>query len=163
HVTSKMPMKILLVHNHYQVAGGEDTVVCAEKSMLESHGHSVAMLEVSNVEIGGAIGKAAVAARSVYSLAGKRLARQELDRFRPGQIRGVRTAGGQSRGQAELRSPSATAGVRAGRICAVRGKAVARERYRDAAGGVGKIERENSAEDCGRWAGARPGYRGDSV
>ena len=30
---------ILIVHNYYQVPGGEDTVVANEKKMLEKHGH----------------------------------------------------------------------------------------------------------------------------
>ena len=33
--------KILIVHNYYQVPGGEDTVVANEKKMLEDHGHEV--------------------------------------------------------------------------------------------------------------------------
>ncbi len=34
-------MKILLVHNYYQVRGGEDAVFENEKAMLEGQGHSV--------------------------------------------------------------------------------------------------------------------------
>ena len=30
---------ILIVHNYYQIPGGEDTVVANEKKMLEEHGH----------------------------------------------------------------------------------------------------------------------------
>ena len=32
---------ILIVHNYYQIPGGEDTVVANEKKMLEEHGHKV--------------------------------------------------------------------------------------------------------------------------
>lgn len=32
---------ILLVHNHYQIAGGEDVVVANEQRLLEAHGHRV--------------------------------------------------------------------------------------------------------------------------
>ena len=32
---------ILIVHNYYQIPGGEDTVVANEKTMLEKHGHKV--------------------------------------------------------------------------------------------------------------------------
>jgi glycosyltransferase involved in cell wall biosynthesis len=34
-------MRILLVHNHYQQAGGEDQVFAAEGALLEAHGHRV--------------------------------------------------------------------------------------------------------------------------
>lgn len=42
---------ILIVHNHYQLAGGEDTVVSNEKRMLEEHGHKVVLYTRSNNEI----------------------------------------------------------------------------------------------------------------
>ncbi len=42
---------ILIVHNHYQLAGGEDTVVSNEKRMLEEHGHKVVLYTRSNSEI----------------------------------------------------------------------------------------------------------------
>ena len=32
---------ILIVHNYYQIPGGEDTVVANEKKMLEKHGHNL--------------------------------------------------------------------------------------------------------------------------
>lgn len=35
------PYTILLVHNHYQIPGGEDAVVANEKRLLEEHGHRV--------------------------------------------------------------------------------------------------------------------------
>ena len=42
---------ILIVHNYYQLAGGEDTVVSNEKKMLEEHGHKVVLYTRSNSEI----------------------------------------------------------------------------------------------------------------
>jgi hypothetical protein len=42
-------MRILLLHNRYQQPGGEDAVVQAEKDLLESHGHSVALYQVNNL------------------------------------------------------------------------------------------------------------------
>lgn len=42
---------ILIVHNHYQLTGGEDTVVSNEKRMLEEHGHKVVLYTRSNSEI----------------------------------------------------------------------------------------------------------------
>lgn len=43
--------KILIVHNYYQIPGGEDTVVANEKKMLEDHGHKVILYSRNNSEI----------------------------------------------------------------------------------------------------------------
>lgn len=40
--------RILIVHNSYRFAGGEDRVVQNEKKLLESHGHSVSLYEKNN-------------------------------------------------------------------------------------------------------------------
>lgn len=45
-------MKILLVHCHYRLAGGEDAVFAAERDMLRAHGHEVTVYERSN-EVSG--------------------------------------------------------------------------------------------------------------
>src|ERR1051325_4455223 len=45
------PMKILLVHNTYQQAGGEDIVVEQERRLLEQNGHKVSIYQRSNHEI----------------------------------------------------------------------------------------------------------------
>jgi glycosyltransferase involved in cell wall biosynthesis len=82
-ISADIPMKILLVHNHYQIAGGEDTVVQAERSMLETHGHEVALLESDNADISGGVGRLQTAMGAVYSRRGKRRAASELARFRP--------------------------------------------------------------------------------
>ena len=42
---------ILIVHNFYQIPGGEDTVVANEKKMLENHGHRVILYSRSNTEL----------------------------------------------------------------------------------------------------------------
>lgn len=44
-------MKILIIHNSYIYHGGEDTVVEAEKRMLETYGHTVIMYSRNNQEI----------------------------------------------------------------------------------------------------------------
>lgn len=44
-------MNVLIVHNYYQIPGGEDTVVVNEKKMLEKHGHKVVLYSRSNVEL----------------------------------------------------------------------------------------------------------------
>lgn len=44
-------MNILIVHNYYQLPGGEDAVVAAEKELLESHGHRVLLYTRNNSEL----------------------------------------------------------------------------------------------------------------
>lgn len=44
-------LRILMVHNYYQIPGGEDTVVANEKKMLEDHGHIVILYSRHNSEI----------------------------------------------------------------------------------------------------------------
>ncbi len=46
------PLTILVVHNHYQQRGGEDSVFETECTMLESAGHTVICYEKHNDEIG---------------------------------------------------------------------------------------------------------------
>lgn len=43
--------KILLVHNFYQIPGGEDTVVANEMKMLQKHGHEVVLYTRNNSEL----------------------------------------------------------------------------------------------------------------
>lgn len=42
--------KVLIVHNYYQIPGGEDTVVRNEKELLEQHGHKVILYTRNNSE-----------------------------------------------------------------------------------------------------------------
>jgi glycosyltransferase involved in cell wall biosynthesis len=42
---------ILIVHNYYQIPGGEDTVVANEKKMLEKNGHKVFLYNRNNGEL----------------------------------------------------------------------------------------------------------------
>lgn len=42
---------ILIVHNYYQIPGGEDTVVANEKKMLEEHGYKVILYSRNNAEL----------------------------------------------------------------------------------------------------------------
>ena len=48
---SGVKKKILLVHNYYQIPGGEDTVVANEKRLLEEHGHKVVLYTRHNSEL----------------------------------------------------------------------------------------------------------------
>jgi glycosyltransferase involved in cell wall biosynthesis len=62
-------MRILLVHGAYQQFGGEDSVVRAEKELLERHGDEVFLYSRHNDEIKqfGAIDKAAFFPETIYS------------------------------------------------------------------------------------------------
>lgn len=61
---------ILIVHNYYQIPGGEDSVVINEKKMLESNGHKVFMYTRHNNEIKkfNMLGKLKLAFDTIYSL-----------------------------------------------------------------------------------------------
>lgn len=62
--------RILLVHNHYKIPGGEDTVVENERQLLESHGHSVFLYTRSNREIDSfsAVQKLLLPLTAIFSL-----------------------------------------------------------------------------------------------
>ncbi|HEY1802700.1 MAG TPA: glycosyltransferase [Terriglobales bacterium] len=60
-------MKILLLHNYYQLPGGEDLVVQQEKALLEARGHTVILLALSNDSITSARIKIKVAFKTIYS------------------------------------------------------------------------------------------------
>ena len=76
-------MKILLLHNRYQLVGGEDSVVQAEKALLETNGHKVTLLEISNDDIASVWQKANAAVSAIYSLPSKRLVSAEIAHFHP--------------------------------------------------------------------------------
>lgn len=61
---------ILLVHNYYQLPGGEDVVFRNEKKLLETHGHRVVVYTRSNNELNGysKVRKLIAAAASVFNL-----------------------------------------------------------------------------------------------
>lgn len=48
---SENKKRVMIVHNYYQIPGGEDTVVANEKKMLEEHGHEVVLYTRSNTEL----------------------------------------------------------------------------------------------------------------
>lgn len=48
---SREKKNILIVHNYYQIPGGEDTVIANEKKMLEKHGHKVILYSRNNTEL----------------------------------------------------------------------------------------------------------------
>lgn len=61
---------ILIVHNRYRQAGGEDGVVAAETALLTEHGHRVEQLIVDNNDIadgGGISGRLRLARETIWS------------------------------------------------------------------------------------------------
>jgi glycosyltransferase involved in cell wall biosynthesis len=76
-------MRILVIHNHYQHAGGEDAVVNAEKDLLIQNGHEVNLLICKNDDIAGLWKKARTAINVTYSSAWRKRVRREITRFRP--------------------------------------------------------------------------------
>ena len=65
-------MKILLVHCHYRLPGGEDAVFAAERAMLERHGHEVLVYERSNEEAAHGLPKALLPLHAVWNRAAAR-------------------------------------------------------------------------------------------
>lgn len=49
--TTDKKKNILIVHNYYQIPGGEDTVVANEMQMLKKHGHKVILYSRNNMEL----------------------------------------------------------------------------------------------------------------
>lgn len=62
-------MKILLVHCHYRLPGGEDAVFAAERELLERHGHTVLVYERSNEEAAHGAAKALLPLHAVWNVA----------------------------------------------------------------------------------------------
>jgi glycosyltransferase involved in cell wall biosynthesis len=62
----KSPMKILVVHNFYQQAGGEDVVFRNETDLLRARGHDVIEFTAHNDAV-SAMGKTKLAANTIWS------------------------------------------------------------------------------------------------
>jgi glycosyltransferase involved in cell wall biosynthesis len=76
------PLTVVVVHNHYQLPGGEDEVFRAETELLESRGHRVVRFTVDNHSIKG-MGPVALATTAVWSRAMYRDLRALFRRERP--------------------------------------------------------------------------------
>ena len=59
-------MKIVIAHNFYQQAGGEDQVFADETALLESRGHTVARYTVHNDEVNN-LGRITLAGRTIWN------------------------------------------------------------------------------------------------
>jgi glycosyltransferase involved in cell wall biosynthesis len=76
-------VRILQLHNRYQIRGGEEGVVQAEQALLIQYGHQVEPLEVSNDDIASPIDKGLAAVRAIYSLPAKAQVAAAIERYRP--------------------------------------------------------------------------------
>jgi glycosyltransferase involved in cell wall biosynthesis len=76
-------MRVLLLHNRYQLAGGEDTVVAQESRMLLERGHDVELLLENNDSIDGFWAQLQTAVDSIYSRKSYSLVRARIREFQP--------------------------------------------------------------------------------
>ena len=79
-------MRLLIVHNRYRHAGGEDSVFENEVAMLRGAGHHVDTLETNNDQVAGAIGKLMAAGRATYSWHGRAATGRAITASRPDLI-----------------------------------------------------------------------------
>ena len=76
-------MRILVLHNRYQQAGGEDTVVAQEVSMLRRRGHSVDLLLEDNSNIRTPLSRITTAINSLYSFKSRSLVEGRIRAWKP--------------------------------------------------------------------------------
>lgn len=76
-------MRILVAHNRYKYAGGEDSVMRSEVEMLRSAGHQIALLEADNQAIDGTLVKIAAAGSLFHSSSSNRRMAELLRTFKP--------------------------------------------------------------------------------
>jgi len=76
-------MKVLIVHNRYHQAGGEETVVANEHALLESHGFETLLWCVTNDVIAGTWDKITAAVRVAYSRPAREDSSRVIAKFGP--------------------------------------------------------------------------------
>lgn len=76
-------MRILMIHNRYQYAGGEDSVCAAEIALLQAAGHTVIPLMFDNDRISGKLEAARTALLTPYNPQSRRRVGQAIDEHHP--------------------------------------------------------------------------------
>jgi len=76
-------MRVLILHNRYQLSGGEDTVVAQELNMLRERGHDAELLQTDNDAIQGIWSRVEAAVNSIYSRESYELVRSRIEEKRP--------------------------------------------------------------------------------
>ncbi len=75
-------MRILVIHNRYQIRGGEDECYEAEVSLLREKGHEVEVYEANNDQV-AELGKLRLAADTVWSKKAYQAVEHQLQKQRP--------------------------------------------------------------------------------
>ena len=76
-------MRVLLVHNFYQIPGGEDSIVRQELIMLKKNGVDVELFSVTNDDIRGIREKISVGVKVVYNFGARRALSRKLAEYSP--------------------------------------------------------------------------------
>src|SRR5688572_15009132 len=76
-------MKILLVHNYYKQAGGEDIIFQSESELLSAHGHFVERLVFDNKTIKTFFDTLISGLRSIYNPVSASALRKRIELFNP--------------------------------------------------------------------------------
>lgn len=79
-------MKILLIHCHYRLPGGEDAVFAAERALLEQRGHTVVVYERSNEEAAHGLARLLLPLRAIWNRRAAREVRALIARENPDAI-----------------------------------------------------------------------------
>ena len=79
-------MKILLIHCHYRLPGGEDAVFAAERALLERRGHTVVVYERSNEEAAHGLAKLLLPLHAVWNRRAAREVRDLIAREKPDAV-----------------------------------------------------------------------------
>jgi glycosyltransferase involved in cell wall biosynthesis len=145
-------MRIVVAHNYYKQAGGEDQCVAAEVAMLRAHGHDVTFFSLSNDDI-DAMSRPRLAVETIWSRRSHRELRRLFSIARPQIVHFHNTF--------PLISPAAYYAARAERVGVVQ----TLHNFRLICANALLFREGQICEDCvGRpipWAGVRRGcYRG---
>ena len=76
-------MRVLIIHNRYQLAGGEDAVVQQEAGMLRENGHEVDLFEVTNSSITSPAELLRASVSAIYAKSMCRVVLQRAKEFCP--------------------------------------------------------------------------------
>jgi hypothetical protein len=75
-------IRVLVIHNRYRQPGGEDTVLEAEKALLERHGHEVVTFVEDNARLEG-VNPLKVAVNAIWSREAQRNILKWIEQTRP--------------------------------------------------------------------------------
>jgi glycosyltransferase involved in cell wall biosynthesis len=76
-------MRVLLVHNFYQIAGGEDSMFRAEQAVLKQHGIDVSLFTVTNDSIKGPVSQVMAGLQVIYNPLARRALARKLAELAP--------------------------------------------------------------------------------